>query len=444
MTSDIYMGAERRGNGHGHARNADGALTREPIFPVRDFSRIPYDVYYDPGVYLREQERIYRGPTWNYLGLDAEIPDPGDYILTSIGDTPVILNRNAEGEVRAFVNRCAHRGALICQKLRGHADTHICVYHQWSFDLNGDLKGVPYRRGIKGLGGMAPDFDMRDHGLEKVRVAIYRGIVFGSFSPDVEPIEEFIGPEIRALIDRTFPKPVKILGYSRQRVPANWKLYAENTKDPYHAGLLHLFHATFGTYRSTQKGGVKLDARGRHSAIFAKIGTDDQSTLRDAYGQTAFESVGENNSPFKLSDPSLIANRKEFGDGISNLIVLLFPSVVIQQIMNTLAMRKIVPMGPNEFELYWTYFGYGDDDAELDGMRLKQGNLIGPAGLISMEDGEATRIVQAATRAQNHSYTVLKMDGQEPIGTSEHLVTEVPIRGMWREYCRLMGYEAGA
>jgi anthranilate 1,2-dioxygenase large subunit len=415
--------------------------TDDPIWPARDFSRVPHRVYTDATVYQREQERIFRGPVWSYLGLDAEIPNSGDFILTSIGDTPIILNRDAEGAPRAFVNRCAHRGALVCHKLRGHADTHTCIYHQWTFDLRGDLVGVPYRRGIKGQGGMPADFDLKAHSLQKIRVASYRGLLFGTFRDDAEPLEAYIGEAIRELLDRTFRAPLKILGYARQRVPANWKLYAENTKDPYHAGLLNLFHATFGTYRSTQKGGVTLDRLGRHSAIFAKVGTDDAAALKDAYRETSFQTVSDNASPFRLSDPSLIAGRREFDDGISNLIIVLFPSVVIQQIMNTLATRKIVPMGCDEFELYWTYFGYADDDVELDAMRMKQANLIGPAGLISMEDGEATRIVQAAVRRANEACSVIEMGGRGEIAAPDHLVTEVPIRGMWREYCRLMDYE---
>lgn len=416
-------------------------LADEPRWPARDFSRVPHRVYTDSAVYAREQQRIFRGPVWSYLGLDTEFPEPGDFVLTSIGDTSVILNRDRAGEPRAFVNRCAHRGALVCQKLRGHADTHTCIYHQWTFDLRGDLVGVPYRRGIKGQGGMPADFDPKAHSLQKLRVQSYRGLVFGTFSDELEPLEAYIGEAIRALIDRTFRAPLKVLGYARQRVPANWKLYAENTKDPYHAGLLHLFHATFGTYRSTQKGRVTLDPLARHSAIIAKVGTDDDAALKDAYSQTSFQSVSEHASPFRLSDPSLVAGRREFDDGISNLIILVFPSVVIQQIANTLATRKIVPMGPDEFELFWTYLGFADDDAELAAMRLKQANLIGPSGLISMEDGEATRIVQAAARHEADSFSVIEMGGRGAIEEPDHLVTEVPIRGMWREYCRLMGYE---
>ena len=332
------------------------------VWPASDYSRVPYRVYTDQEIYDREQARIFRGHTWSYIGLEAEIPNPGDFFLSFIGDTSIIVNRTEAGEVAAFLNKCTHRGAVLCRKLRGTVDdhTHTCVYHQWSFDLEGNLQGVPYRRGIKGQGGMAKSFDLKEHGLERVRVACHKGGIFGTFNEEVEPFADYIGPEVLAYVDRVFYKPLKVLGYARQAIPANWKLYAENTKDPYHAGLLHLFHATFGTYRSTQKGGVVLDQLGRHSALFAKAGTDDKATLKDAYDETSFKGVSENQSAFKLSDPSLMKGRPEFEDGISNLITLLFPSVVIQQIANTLATRKIIPKGPDAFELYWTYFGYAD------------------------------------------------------------------------------------
>ncbi len=100
-------------------------------WPTTDFTRIPYAVYTDPDVYAREQERIFRGPTWSYLGLSLEIPEPGDYIVSSIGDTSIIVNRTKEGEICGFVNR----GAVLCRDLKGNVANHICVYHQWCFDL---------------------------------------------------------------------------------------------------------------------------------------------------------------------------------------------------------------------------------------------------------------------------------------------------------------------
>ncbi len=412
-------------------------------WPASDFSRVPYSVYVDPEIYQREQARIFKGPLWSYLGLEAELPEVGSFIASSIGDTSIIVSRNKDGEIRAFVNRCAHRGATVCRVLRGKTKNFLCVYHQWSYDLNGDLKGVPYRKGIRGAGGMPADFDMQEHGLEKIRVATYKGVIFGTFSDAAEPLEEFLDAPLRKYLDRLFDKKITVLGYTRQVVSANWKLYVENTKDPYHAALLHLFHATFGFYRSTQQGGVTLDKAGMHSAIYAKIGTDDNSSLSEAFSETRFTKIEADDTDFKLSDPSILKARKEFDDGISTLIIHIFPSVVIQQISNTLATRKIITHSKNKFELFWTYFGYADDDEELRKMRIKQANLIGPAGFISMEDGEATRLVQANAEQSQQHHSVIEMGGLGEIGSEDHLVHETSIRGMWRQYCKLMDIHVG-
>jgi anthranilate 1,2-dioxygenase large subunit len=99
---------------------------------------------------------------------------------------------------------------------------------------------------------------------------------------------------------------------------------------------------------------------------------------------------------YKLADESLLAGQQEFEDGHSLDILSMFPSLILQQIQNTLAFRQILPKGKDEFELVWTYFGYKDDTEELRNIRLKQFNLIGPGGLISMEDGESTELCQKA------------------------------------------------
>ena len=96
-------------------------------WPDADVSSVPYRVYTDPELYALEQERIFRGPTWNFLGLEAEIPKPGDFKTTFVGDAPIILVRDANGAVNAMVNRCAHKGALVCFKPRGNVRELTCV-----------------------------------------------------------------------------------------------------------------------------------------------------------------------------------------------------------------------------------------------------------------------------------------------------------------------------
>lgn len=222
----------------------------------------------------------------------------------------------------------------------------------------------------------------------------------------------------------------------RQYVHGNWKLYAENTRDPYHASLLHLFHTTFGTYRSSQKGGVTLDADHRHSLLQASSDSNDAQKDQEIY-----KYMRSFNAQFRLQDPSLLAGRREFDDGVTLVILSVFPNLIVQQIANTLAVRQIVTHGPGAFELVWTSFGYADDDADMQRIRLKQGNLIGPAGLISMEDGEAVEIVQRAVASDDRQQSFIAMGGGRG-GDADHLVTESSIVGFWEYYRKVVGFES--
>src|SRR3954464_8031398 len=103
-------------------------------------TRVPFDVYTDTALARQEQDRIFRGATWNYLCLQAELPESGSYRSTFAGETPVVVVKDGDGEIRAFENRCAHRGALIALEKSGKVDNNFqCVYHAWSYNLRGDL-----------------------------------------------------------------------------------------------------------------------------------------------------------------------------------------------------------------------------------------------------------------------------------------------------------------
>jgi anthranilate 1,2-dioxygenase large subunit len=95
-----------------------------------DLTRVPFWAYRDRSLAKLEQQRIFEGPVWNFLGLEIEIPDPGDWRATVVGRTPVVVARDADGTIAAFENRCAHRGALICLDDSGRgAKDFQCVYH---------------------------------------------------------------------------------------------------------------------------------------------------------------------------------------------------------------------------------------------------------------------------------------------------------------------------
>jgi phenylpropionate dioxygenase-like ring-hydroxylating dioxygenase large terminal subunit len=409
-----------------------GGASQSVTWPDEGLTRVPYAIYFDRSIYQCEQSSIFRGRTWNFLCLESEIPRPGDYKTTRLGDAPVIVARAADGNIRAFENRCAHRGALLCLKPCGNVRNFACVYHSWSYDLEGNLTGVAFRGGIDGKGGMPKDFDPREHGLCKLRVATFSGLVFASYSAQTPSIEDYLGPDIATHVRRILCRPVKVLGDYSQILPNNWKLYAENVRDSYHASLLHLFFTTFRLNRLSHPGGVIVDQSGGHHVTYSRLRRDIDSS-----GYAA-QKLRAHNEDFNLSDPSIIMGRDEFGDGITLQILSVFPSFVLQQIQNSLVVRQIVPNGVGETELNWTYFGFADDSEDMTMTRVKQANLVGPGGYVSMEDGAVGGFIQRATAAAGRDASVVKMGGSGA-GSQDTRATETSVRGFWKAYRSHMG-----
>jgi anthranilate 1,2-dioxygenase large subunit len=397
-------------------------------------TRVPYWVYRDPDVAHDEQTRLFEGPVWNFLCLETDIPNPGDYRTTFVGAMPVVVVRTEDGGIAAFENRCAHRGALICLDNHGKGKKDFsCVYHAWTYDRQGNLRGIAFKDGVKGKGGMPENFKMEEHGPRKLRIAILHGLIFGSFSEEVPPIDEYLGEEISSRIERVLGgrKPV-VLGRVTQALPNNWKLYMENVKDSYHASILHLFFTTFELNRLSQKGGIIVDDSGGHHVSFSAIDTSVQKDAEYARQQLRSE------SQYKLADPSLLQGFDEYKDGVTLQILSVFPTFVLQQIQNAIAVRQIVPRGIDKTDLNWTYLGFADDTPEQRLIRHKQNNLVGPAGYISMEDGCVGGFVQRGIAGASEEQAILEMGGSQA-QSSESRVTEASVRGFWKAYRSNMG-----
>jgi anthranilate 1,2-dioxygenase large subunit len=404
-------------------------------WPAEGLTAIPDWIYTHPHIYGREIERIFHGRTWNFVALEAEIPNPGDYKRSYVGPTPVVAARNTDGSVHVFENRCAHRGAEFCRELRGNVREFVCPYHQWSYDLCGNLQGIPFKRGLKREGGMPKDFRNEDHGLRKLKVTTLHGVVFASFRDDVEPIEEYLGPDILPDFEAVFKgRRLRILGYYRNELPGNWKLYHENLKDPYHATLLHSYLVSFGLLVAGNKSAMIADKKGRHGTMASAKGDDVAATV-DA---SAKEEMRAYRDDMKLNDPRFLEFVREFDSPWSVTMQTIWPNLIVQRELNTLGVRHIVPNGPNSMIMIWTMFGYEGDTEEMTRHRLRQGNLMGPSGFLGLEDNEAIKFVQEGVRRSPTDKGVLKLGGTSE-GTATTLISESAIRAMYRHYREEMG-----
>ncbi|RYX95995.1 MAG: salicylate hydroxylase [Comamonadaceae bacterium] len=419
--------------------------TASPTFPADiqwesgGSSRIPFMAYVDPDQHKKELERFFYKSHWNYVGLDAEVPNTGDFKRTVVGERSVIMVRDADGGISVVENVCAHRGMQFCRERHGNKKEFVCPYHQWSYTLKGDLQGVPFRRGVrqdgKVNGGMPKDFQTTDHGLNKLKVATRGGVVFASFDHGVESLEDFMGPSILGYFDRLFDgRKLKILGYNRQRIPGNWKLMQENIKDPYHPGLLHTWFVTFGLWRADNKSELKMDDRHRHAAM---ISTRGQSGKADQVTQ-----VSSFKESMQLNDPRFLDIVPEpWWGGPTAVMMTLFPSVILQQQVNSVSTRHIQPDGHGSFDFVWTHFGFEDDTDEMTQRRLRQANLFGPAGFVSADDGEVIEFSQQGFEQKPFHRTLAELGGTT-VEDTDHMVTETLIRGMYEYWRKVMEAES--
>ncbi|MFF7474767.1 Rieske 2Fe-2S domain-containing protein [Streptomyces sp. NPDC008092] len=203
--------------------------------PLVESDRVAGSLYTDPALFEREMDRIFHR-TWVWVAHESEIAKAGDFKTAWVGRRPVIVTRDRRGGINVLLNRCRHRGASVCETPKGNGNGFTCPYHAWSYGLDGSLRGIPYPEGYEDV------VEKKDLPLQRLKVGSYAGMVFASFSEDIEPLEDFLGGA-RLWIDRFMKQgagyPIKVQGEHRFRFAGNWKIQLENTTDWYHFPIVH-------------------------------------------------------------------------------------------------------------------------------------------------------------------------------------------------------------
>lgn len=269
--------------------------------PGSDFL-VHRDLYRDPEVFEWEMKYLFEG-TWNLVGLESQVPDRYDFITTFVGRTPVIIARDAEGEVNCFVNSCRHKGAQVCHSRQGKARSFVCQYHGWAYDAGGRNIMIKDEK----EGAYSECFKQQNHDLLKVaRFASYRGVLFASLNPDVPELEEYLG-DLRKMIDLVVdqsPLGVEcIAGRGSFVFHGNWKLQMENGVDPYHFSSTHPSYiqalqrrssksSVYSSFKSTELKRGTFAFKHGHNAMFGPAPSDKATPL--SYVKEELESrVGE-------------------------------------------------------------------------------------------------------------------------------------------------------
>ncbi|TAL75614.1 MAG: aromatic ring-hydroxylating dioxygenase subunit alpha [Burkholderiaceae bacterium] len=332
--------------------------TRSPVVQwPREFNKVPKSVFYRDDVYQRELERIFSGPEWFPVAHVCEVPKPGDIKVANIGSVPVMVVNGNDGKIRVFLNSCPHRGTQLATQPRGNVKTIECPYHRWGFDLCGNLLGAP------GLTEFKPGFRKEDYGLRLVRSDVVHGVVFATLSAEAPELVQYLGETIPYIANVLADgRPLKLLGYQKVIYDANWKEYADN--EGYHAPLLH---RAFRLLKWQGGQGLQIMTPNAHKVISADL-----------------QHVQDNGF---LADHSLIETRDR-ATTPKSVIVTLFPLTAFVRHLDVLSLRYAMPLSADQTEVQYTYFAPMDDDEETLRHRIRQAsNLLGPSGLISLEDG---------------------------------------------------------
>jgi phenylpropionate dioxygenase-like ring-hydroxylating dioxygenase large terminal subunit len=205
------------------AEAVEDALSQNLTFPARWYS--------DPDIYAFEMEKIFTR-SWQYAGPLAKLANPGDHLICQVGHVPILVTRDLEGELHAFVNVCRHRAYPVAVE-DGNRKTLQCGYHAWTYNLDGCLRKAPRSE-------REPFFEKSELSLIPVSVDTWNELVF--VNPDAEaPSFRDSYPEFDPL---ALERSMDFRGYRYHSrftydVPANWKVWVENASECYHCPTIH-------------------------------------------------------------------------------------------------------------------------------------------------------------------------------------------------------------
>lgn len=395
--------------------------------------RVHSDLYTNNDIYMQEVRDIFES-NWVFVAHESELPKHGSYLRRTMGVQPVIVTRARDG-IHVLVNRCTHRGNLLCPAERGEKRAFACQYHGWVFAQNGDLIDVPFPDGFAEL-------DRSKSGLQVARVETYRGFIFASLKHDVAPLVDYLGNAKSALdrICNLSPSGEVKLGrtWIRHLFQANWKMLSENEADGYHVNFVHDSFAKSIT-RQGKYDQILSEEEGKVGAVCRYLGNGHTELDYEATYQQPMEWLAVRKDRFPEYSEAM---EKAYGAAEAEEIMrkgpphtFIFPNLFLAET----CLVMIQPLSVGETINWHTPLYLKDVPDALNARILRQGEVaLGPSAFLTADDAiiaeRQWRALSGApgwldiTRGRHREH--VKKDGV----VESHYTDESSNRGFWEHY----------
>jgi len=401
--------------------------------------QIHSSLYTDEEIFQAELRHVW-SESWVFVGHESEVAQPNDYVRKRIGLEEVVMTRDGRGQIHLVINRCAHRGATVCDANEGNSSSFRCPYHGWTYQNDGTMLGYPYAQGYGGKGKLKLN-------MATAFVGSYRGFVFGTFNPDAPPLPEYLGHaagEIDRLCRLSPTGELDISnGWLKHKTRANWKLVMENETDGYHPPFAH---GSILTVTGSHIGDLYGE---RSAAVTRDLGNGHaENDLRPQ-----FREYGE---PMKWNGggaervPDYVRSMRELhGSAAEEILIegaphlMVFPNLFIAEI--TLFM--IQPVSVRECVQYSTPVQFkGAPDMNRRMLSMSIGS-VGPAGMLLGDDADMYERNQRGVALREPEWiNVSRGMHREGLDDAGHVIggpnDETGMRAFWKQYRRLMKCEA--
>jgi len=376
-------------------------------------------IFSDADIYEQELERVF-ARSWLCLGHESQVPNPNDFLSTYMGEDPVVLWRDANGKLGAFLNMCRHRGNIVCRVDRGNAKTLMCTYHGWTYSSKGDLVGVPGTRRI-----YYNDVNREEWGLIPVaQLDTYGGLVFATFDSEAPPLLEYMAGQDRELdlmLDRRAGGTEILGGVHKWTMEANWKYAADN------------FGGDDGHHTITHMSIRRVPIDDRFYQHTADDFTPNEPLLRMAKGAIR---------DYYIKHLPETTERLGVRADAAGMVTTMFPNCSLNWGRNDV--RVWHPKGPAKTEI-WSYCIVDKEaPAEVkDAMRRHHMQTFGPGGNVEMDDMNnwlsATRTARGVV-ARRYPQIIQAGLGHD----KEHPVMGTRLRAFYERWGNMMEAETWA